>query len=381
MSNSNKIDVYSSPEALEITFKWFSPKAIFMAVFCTFWFGFLAFWYFIAFSTGGPLIMKLFPILHVLAGLAVLYSTLCMFLNKTYVDVRDNYLTVTHKPIPWYKGSLDVPADELKQLYVSQKTHRGKNGVSYSYILNAKRYNGTDIEVLAIPELTSLQLKQIEEYIENHIGIEDEPVKGEYQSAQPVPKSESARKQRRAFSDSNFAPLYFLKNGDAFTIKGEDLDLINVTQYDWSDGNTDKYFQFVNYQKQEQLIYVEQNLSLLNAFSVKKLSLLDVGNFVFNQKVPEDSIEYLGNEYLLVTAKQGKKFVSTSQRNFNTKKWVYKSKDESSSIQVVASEKTIQYSLLTMLAESDVESNLNLDEFPEREIDYRSNELDDEDFV
>ena len=136
-----------------------------------------------------------------------------------------------------------------------------------------------------------------------------------------------------------------------------------------------------NYQKQERLIYIEQNLSLLNAFEVQKLSLLDVGNFVFNTKLPEDSIEYKEEVYFLAEGKQGKKFISSSQRNFEAESWRYHSKDKSSIIQVVASESTIQYSLLKRLSENDIDTNLNLDDFPNREIDFRSNELDEEDFV
>jgi len=381
MLNKNNIEVYSSPNALEITLKWFTPKAIFLAFFSLFWMGFMAVWYGISFGVGAPLIVYIFPIVHLAAGLYLSYITLCSFFNKSYVDIRDGYLTVTHKPIPWWKGNLDIPANELKQLYVHQTTKSGKNGTTYGYVLRAKLFNGKDIEVLAIPELSSLQLKQIEEHVENHLGIEDESVKGEYERSRSKSQSEKPRKQRRSFSNTIFAPLYFLKNGDALNFKNEELELINITQFDWSDGNTDKYFQCVNYQKQEQLIYVEQNLSLLDAFASEKLSLLDVGNFVFDTKNPEDSIEYKGKVYLLTESKQGKKFLSSSQRSFEAKQWKYQAKDGLSSIRVTASDKTIQYSLFTRLIENDFDTKLDLDKFPDREIDYRSNNFDDEDFV
>jgi len=258
MPDDNKIDVYSSPDALEITLKWFSPKSIFLAFFLLFWFGFIGFWYFMAFSSGGPLVMFLIPLIHLVVGLVLLYTVLCSFLNKSFVDIRHEMLSVTHKPIPWWKGGLEIPMSELKQLYVEQIVKNGKNGVSYSYKLRAKLIDGNDKVILGIPHMTSLQLKKIEEHIENYLGIEDEPVKGEYQPASRTKGKDSARKQRRSFSDSNFSSLYFLSKGDEITLSSEDLELVNIEQYDWSDGNTDKYFQFVNYQKQERLIYIEQ---------------------------------------------------------------------------------------------------------------------------
>jgi len=89
--------------------------------------------------------------------------------------------------------------------------------------------------------------------------------------------------------------------------------------------------------------------------------MLDVGNFVFNTKAPEDSIEYKGELYLLQDGKQGLKFTSSSQRNFEIKKWRYQSKDGDSLIQVIASENTIQYSLLEKISENDIETQLDLD--------------------
>src|SRR5436309_664330 len=56
---------------LRLTRSWFTWAVLFMTVFCIIWDSFLIFWYSLALQPGTPWIMAVFPILHVLVGVAI----------------------------------------------------------------------------------------------------------------------------------------------------------------------------------------------------------------------------------------------------------------------------------------------------------------------
>ncbi|MBK8492683.1 MAG: hypothetical protein IPL49_17790 [Saprospirales bacterium] len=110
------------------------------------------------------------------------------------------------------------------------------------------------------------------------MGIKDEPVKGEYGRKVEVQEEEdSARRHRRDFADPFFAGIYTTREGEVLDLNGEELKIINLVQYDWNDGNSDKYFQLINPDKEERLLYLEQNQALLNAFQEKTLEIFETG--------------------------------------------------------------------------------------------------------
>lgn len=79
---------------LRIQFRWFTPMVFIPLFFCIFWDGFLVVWYAIAFSTNGPLMMKLFPLLHVAVGVGLTWFVLATFVNRTTITVGDGACVV-----------------------------------------------------------------------------------------------------------------------------------------------------------------------------------------------------------------------------------------------------------------------------------------------
>lgn len=153
---------------LRIERRWFTWMAVFLAFFCTFWFGVLAFWYVMAFRTG-DLRMMLFPLLHVAVGLLVLYWTIAMFVNRTWIVVRSGRLTVRHGPLPWL-GNRDVATEALEQLYCEDHIRRSRNGTTVTYSVRARGTDGRLIKLVAgLPHRD--QALFIEERIERHLGI------------------------------------------------------------------------------------------------------------------------------------------------------------------------------------------------------------------
>lgn len=160
--------------------RWKSAKAWGLLFFCVFWDGFLVFWYAIAFTVKGPLIMKLFPLIHVAVGAGVSYLTAALFVNRTTIRVGAQQITVRHHPLPW-PGEKELPRRELQQLFCKEKVNSGKNGVTYSYdvvALLAGEKRSDLVTGLDEPN----QALFIEQRIERQLGIIDKPVKGEMRS-------------------------------------------------------------------------------------------------------------------------------------------------------------------------------------------------------
>lgn len=170
-----KIEDYG--ETFRITCGWFGCAAIPMAIFCVIWDGFLIFWYASAIKSGNA-VMLLFPIIHVTVGVCLTYSTLASFLNTTAIEVTFDRLTVRHGPLPWL-GNLDLPTLEVAQLYCKQKTHRGKNSVSYTYEVHAQLSSGDDKKLMSGLHDAS-QALYIEQEMERRMGIQNRRVAGDY---------------------------------------------------------------------------------------------------------------------------------------------------------------------------------------------------------
>jgi hypothetical protein len=166
-----------SAVGLRITRRWFSGVFIFLAFFCIAWDSFLVFWYSMAFGGGAPWIFKVFPIVHLAVGVGLTYFTLAGFLNTTTIQVAMDELTIQHGPLPWF-GNHRLSVHDLDQLYSQQEMNRNRNGVSYSYKVNAVTKGNRKITLVS--GLTEAdQALFIEQQLENYMRIKDRPVPGE----------------------------------------------------------------------------------------------------------------------------------------------------------------------------------------------------------
>jgi hypothetical protein len=162
---------------LVITRRWLSPKYLFLLFFCVFWDGFLFFWYTTALTKGAPLMAILFPLGHVGVGVFLTYTTLAGFLNRTRINVNPAEIRVKHYPLPW-PGNRVVQRIEIEQLFCEEKLSRGRNGVSYSYNLDAVLTGGRREKLVSGMEKPEDALF-LEQKIEGYLGIADRPVAGE----------------------------------------------------------------------------------------------------------------------------------------------------------------------------------------------------------
>lgn len=162
--------------ALQISWRWFTPAAIFLAVFAVFWNGFVCMWITMALA-GGAGAFALFATIHALVGLGVAYGALTMFLNTTTVAASYSALSVRHGPLP-APGNLELPRDALRQLYCVEHVSRSRRGSSVTYRVQAVKADGSSaalIKGLASAE----QALFLEQELERFLAIKDERVRGE----------------------------------------------------------------------------------------------------------------------------------------------------------------------------------------------------------
>lgn len=165
----------------ELSWRWFRPVFLFLVFFCIVWDSFLVFWYTMAIGGGPPfpfnLIMIIFPIAHVAVGVGLTWYTLCGFVNRTVVAVRNHELTVRHGPLPW-PGNLTLDAGDIRQFYVREKVSHGKNGTSVTYDIEVIQSAGNSRKLITGLDSSDLALA-IEQGLEQHLRIVDEPIAGE----------------------------------------------------------------------------------------------------------------------------------------------------------------------------------------------------------
>lgn len=173
-----KVNIRKVDGRVELSWRWFSPKYLFLLFFVIAWDGFLLFWYSMAFGFGGaPWIMFVFPLAHVAVGVFLTYTTLTGLFNRTTIKIDGKDFIVHHDPFPW-PGEVNVPVGELDQLYCTKKINRGKDSTSVTYILQALLKDGKERKLVS--NLDSPDIGYfLEQQIESMLKIPDRPVVGE----------------------------------------------------------------------------------------------------------------------------------------------------------------------------------------------------------
>ena len=162
---------------VQITRRWLTPATWFLLFFAIIWNGFMVGWNTIAF-TQGLWFMSAFSILHVAVGVGIAYLVAAQFLNTTTIRCDRGTLTIHHGPLPW-RGNQSLSTHEVRQLYCTEKITHGKNGSSSAYALHAVLANQQRKTLLkGLGEAD--QAVFIEQQIEKHLRLVDQPVDGEY---------------------------------------------------------------------------------------------------------------------------------------------------------------------------------------------------------
>lgn len=169
---------------LKLTYRWYSPKFLFLAFFCLLWDGFLVMWYativaaIIYHGFRPELLLPLaFPVLHIALGAALTYWTLAGLFNSTTVEVRSDELTLSHAPLPW-PGIKRLDGSQLEQLYCKETISRRKRRRSYHLMAALK--DGTRVALAQGFDQPEMPI-YVEQQIEKFLNIADRAVDEEFQ--------------------------------------------------------------------------------------------------------------------------------------------------------------------------------------------------------
>jgi len=177
------IKINKNFQQLRIVRKWFGIKFIFLTMFVFVWDAFLINWYVMAFSSlsfsqnAVYLMPLLFPLIHVAFGIGLTYYTLAGYLNKTFIDVNFNSITIRHEPLPFW-GVKKVSSKKVIQLYCKRDDFFNSRNIYRPFAVHAITNERKNIKLLSGLD-NSDQALFIEQEIEKFLSIEDKPVKGE----------------------------------------------------------------------------------------------------------------------------------------------------------------------------------------------------------
>jgi len=118
-------EVNDSPGTWSVTITPPRAAAFGLLFFAVFWDGFLVFWYGAAASAKhAPLVMFLFPLLHVGAGVLITHSALCGLLNRMMVRLSGDVFEFRRGPIP-QGGAVREPAMNIAGFEATQTRGAG----------------------------------------------------------------------------------------------------------------------------------------------------------------------------------------------------------------------------------------------------------------
>ena len=174
--NLSRFDIEKEGDRLRIQWRWRNWMAFVLVPFGLLFAGFAVFWTVAATALAGPFGLLGLPFVGV--GAFLLYFAAAMVVNRTTVLVEDGRIAVTHGPLPW-RSPHPIEADDVRQLYVEERVHHGKNGSrSHTYEVQVLLAGGGKAKL--VTEYAAADARAIERMIEVHLGIEDRAVRGEH---------------------------------------------------------------------------------------------------------------------------------------------------------------------------------------------------------
>jgi predicted Zn finger-like uncharacterized protein len=157
--------------------RWISWEVLMLIFFGAFWNGILAVFYVALLSemdweSWEKWLTLLFPSLHLIVGLAIIYAIVTSLVNWTTVQLSMGKLTVWNGPLP-VGGNHYLEANELDQLYVAlDENAEGR------YALKAQLKDGAVVALLSNVQ-TPEGLLYLERKIEEQLRIVDRPMPDE----------------------------------------------------------------------------------------------------------------------------------------------------------------------------------------------------------
>lgn len=172
----DKLSLNRQGSTLQIVRRWFGSDTVLLTLFALVWNVLLVLFCVAAFSTGNG-VMVLFTGLHLGAGLWMAYRAAAGYVNRTYITVTPQTLSVIHHPLPYW-GNRKIGSTEVAQLYSKEVVARGRRSASVTFEVHATTTSGRNVRLVR-DLATSEQALYVEQEIEKFLRIPDHPVRGE----------------------------------------------------------------------------------------------------------------------------------------------------------------------------------------------------------
>lgn len=381
---SQKIKTQEYDDYMIVEIPWFSSSAVFLLVFTVIWNALIFFFYNSMITSGVPFVFLLIPIVHLIVGLFLIYQTTSWLFNTSKIELDKDLLTVKHGPIPQFKKNVEIPVEQIAQIYVEKKTKQGENTVSHQYNLMAKLRSGIHRPVMNVGILESHEAIALEEKLENFLEIRDQNVKGEHgkRRSRVIRKADKDTfgKRPRQLDTSQLDWLDATVGSEIF-FKNVPMDVGHRIQYDWKNGESDQQIQLIEDVENHTLLFINQEKALYKTFEEKKINLKDAYSIDFNRKKPAKKFTFKKTEYYLVDFKEGVSFIDGKGKAIATKHWIYQTETEESQIRIINQENIVSYYQGKKVTPRDFEvhppeDNLDLNQ-PRKQprIDYDENDL------
>ncbi len=163
------IDIMLIEEGVRLTVPWYHSQVLTMTYFAVGWLAFVLF----SSMTSLPGVIHFF---YALVSLWLLYSVLAGFLNKTLIEVNDQFLTVSHGPLP-YPGRR-FRQNQIRQVYCKEKIAYSKGWPTLSYDLRVILQSDKHVALVTGVEESDYVL-YLEQEIERHLKIKNRPIRGQ----------------------------------------------------------------------------------------------------------------------------------------------------------------------------------------------------------
>lgn len=173
------ISAQSLLSSLYLQLSWRNRKNGFLVLFTVLWNAFVIPFGIFAFLSGEYMVLLILSA-HLAVGAGLLYYTLAAFLNTTTIEATRSHLLIEHAPLPIpFSPNRDIPAADIKQLYVEEYTASHTNGQpDIRFALLAKLANGKRIKLLKGLKEPEEGL-YIEQQIERFLDLKDLPERSE----------------------------------------------------------------------------------------------------------------------------------------------------------------------------------------------------------
>lgn len=168
-------DPYRSPgrvrDDLVVEWPWYHRKQWFVLGFALCWWVFLVIWYTKA-SLEGDIYMLVFPLVHVIVGLVLLYISLAIVCNRTRLMIQGDVFEFDHGPVPW-PGKQRLASRAIMKLYCKEEvSYHSSRAPVMMYAIHVRLHDGKIVKLpgrFGDPEVAL----HIEEHISDCLGIAD----------------------------------------------------------------------------------------------------------------------------------------------------------------------------------------------------------------